>query len=34
MCDNPRMRAGAALFVFAALLPAQSTHPGNLAAGK
>lgn len=34
MCDNPRMRAGAALLLLAALLPAQSTRPKDLAAGK
>jgi len=34
MCDNPRMRAGVALFLLAALLPAQSTRPKDLAAGK
>jgi putative transcriptional regulator len=34
MCDNPRMRAGAALLFLAALLPAQSTRPKDLAAGK
>jgi hypothetical protein len=34
MCDNPRMRAGAALLLLAALLPAQSTRPKDLGAGK
>ena len=34
MCDNPRMRAGAVLLLFTALLPAQSTRPKDLAAGK
>jgi putative transcriptional regulator len=34
MCDNPRMRASAVLLLFAALLPAQSTRPKDLAAGK
>ena len=34
MCDNPRMRAGAVLLLLAALLPAQSTRPKDLAAGK